>query len=80
MDSMKAVEIEPRPTAAKPMGFWGEADAEVCARAWGRRMEAAARVESLVKSRRFIGPSEGVEIRSRNDNRIDGQEYRVATR
>src|ERR1017187_1925191 len=59
--SIKAVEAEPMPTGAKPMGFCGAgafcaAGARFCASAPGTWVAAAARVESLVKSRRFMHP------------------------
>ena len=53
--SIKAVEAEPMPTGAKPMGFCG-AGARFSASAAGTWVAATARVESLVKSRRFMHP------------------------
>src|SRR5580704_8621500 len=54
--SMKAVEMAPMPTTAKPTGRCGEAMVG-CANAAEIRVEARASVESLAKSRRFNTPS-----------------------
>jgi hypothetical protein len=65
--SINAVEIDPIPTTAYPTGFLtGAASviAEFCANALDTLIDAAAKVDNFVKSRRFIPSSTPTEIQT----------------